>query len=306
MTEGTTLMKRLLIAALLLIPAVAGSKAANATPQAAVMSEAFGVYANLGRLVFEPDENAPERVQIWGAFSVHAGDSEYQLRERGYLYFRLPSGPGAATATQDWRTLKKHYENRPEGWEVAPGTHAFMKSGTVIRVRTRDEPPANPDTYIPGRTPLRVSDDYGVPLHERIMKPPHTLNYARVDEVLVTPPEDPAQILIRGAFSFARTDQSYSEGQVGYLYLSLRRPRVPGAEWPSDAPSEANVWMALAGRRQVVKFLRYAHQQFQIRVRPNSEPPAAPDYYAPLRLMPPFGVRPDTLYRPVRVLLDGP
>ena len=34
--------------------------------------EGFGVYANLGKVVFEPNEENPERVQIWGAFSVFA------------------------------------------------------------------------------------------------------------------------------------------------------------------------------------------------------------------------------------------
>lgn len=288
----------------LFICAVAASPAAWTLNAQGV--EGFGVYANLGRLVFEPNEETPERVQIWGSFSVHAGGANYQLRERGYLYFRLPSAPSAATAIQDWRAIRKLYENRPEGWQAAPGTHAFMKSGMIIRVRTQDEPPTNPDVYTPGPAPVRASDEYGVPLNERIMKPPHTLNYARVDEVLLTPPQNPEQMLIRGAFSLARADQSYDEGQVGYLYLSLRRPRVPAAEWPPDAPSEAKDWMAVAGTRQVVKFLRYAHhnQEFQIRVRPNSERPAAPDYYAPLRLMSPFVVRPDTQYRPVRLLLD--
>jgi hypothetical protein len=50
--------------------------------------EGFGVYANLGKVVFEPNEENPERVQIRGAFSVLAAGPNYQLRERGYLYFR--------------------------------------------------------------------------------------------------------------------------------------------------------------------------------------------------------------------------
>ena len=64
--------------------------------------EGFGVYANLAKVVFEPNEENPERLQIWGAFSVFAEGPNYQLLERGYLYCRLPKE--SAAAVQDWRT----------------------------------------------------------------------------------------------------------------------------------------------------------------------------------------------------------
>jgi hypothetical protein len=278
-------------------------------------AEGFGVYANLGKVVFEPSEENPERVQIWGAFSVFAAGPNYQLRERGYLYFRLPTS-SAPAAVRDWRALKALFDTRPEGWEAVAGTHAFMKPGSIVRVRTADEPPSTPDEYVPGRTPLQVSIDYGVPLNEPVMKPPHTFHYARVDDVMLEPAGAARTIQIRGVFSLGNPDGSYAPPESGSLYLALPAdPQVRNYEWLStrierggsvtDAVrAEWNDWKAAAGRRQVVKFLRYAHHRSPIRVRPASEPLAAPESYTPLALEPPFSVRSDTRYRPIRVLLD--
>jgi len=54
-----------------------------------------GVHAVIEKVVFEPTEQNPERIQIWGAFSfVDGGISRRGVAgapERGYLYFSVPS-----------------------------------------------------------------------------------------------------------------------------------------------------------------------------------------------------------------------
>ena len=56
-----------------------------------------GVFAVVEKVVFEPNEQAPERIQLWGAFAFVAGGIQGSFTappQRGYLYFSIP-----ATAT---------------------------------------------------------------------------------------------------------------------------------------------------------------------------------------------------------------
>ena len=69
-------------------------------------SGSAGIYGIVEKVVFEPNEQAPERIQVWGAFAFN--DSRQQAIsevKRGYLYFRLPAG-NAGTAKTDWKDLK--------------------------------------------------------------------------------------------------------------------------------------------------------------------------------------------------------
>src|SRR5688572_11369375 len=53
-----------------------------------------GIYGIIEKVVFEPNEEEPERVQVWGAFAYTDGSGGKSLTvssvKRGYLYFRLP------------------------------------------------------------------------------------------------------------------------------------------------------------------------------------------------------------------------
>jgi len=72
-----------------------------------------GMYAVIERVTFEPNESAPERIQIWGAFSyVQGGISKpfaTSTPQRGSMYFRTPA---IATEAQkqairrEWADLK--------------------------------------------------------------------------------------------------------------------------------------------------------------------------------------------------------
>lgn len=75
-----------------------------------IASGPVGFYAVIEKVVFEPTENAPERIQVWGAFAVvdggpaRPGATSKPLR--GYLYFKLPEGNAQAAAKAEWADLK--------------------------------------------------------------------------------------------------------------------------------------------------------------------------------------------------------
>ena len=53
-----------------------------------------GIYAIVSKVVFEPNDKAPERIQIWGAFTLVDGGNgtggKTLKPQRGYMYFSLP------------------------------------------------------------------------------------------------------------------------------------------------------------------------------------------------------------------------
>ena len=101
-------MRKVVIAVVLTIAAL--------VPLAA--SGPLGIYAIVERVVFEPNETAPEQIQVWGAFAYADLGPNNQLlgaspAKRGYMYFRLR--PNAATTLsesqvelvrREWNDLK--------------------------------------------------------------------------------------------------------------------------------------------------------------------------------------------------------
>src|SRR3954465_12340094 len=62
--------------------------AASATQASGVV----GIYAVVSKVVLEPNDRAPERIQIWGAFTLVDGGvgGKTLTPHRGYMYFSLP------------------------------------------------------------------------------------------------------------------------------------------------------------------------------------------------------------------------
>lgn len=82
---------------------------ATAASIAVAASGGAGIYGIVERVVFEPNAQAPERVQVWGAFAyvdggVGSAGATSPVR-RGFLYFKLPVS-GAAQARVEWRDLQ--------------------------------------------------------------------------------------------------------------------------------------------------------------------------------------------------------
>jgi len=69
-------------------------------------SDPVGIYAFVDKVVLEPSEGSPERIQVWGGFALaEGGGDQYSPAQRGYMYFKLK--PGKETICQnEWNDLK--------------------------------------------------------------------------------------------------------------------------------------------------------------------------------------------------------
>src|SRR5262245_872070 len=96
-------------------------------------SDPIGIYAVVENVVFEPNESAPERIQVWGAFAISDGKpgDNYQKPQRGYLYLTLPPG-GEPSAKKEWADLKRIAGT---GQAIGFGAKYNMK----VRFRKADE-----------------------------------------------------------------------------------------------------------------------------------------------------------------------
>jgi len=105
-------------------------------------SDPVGVYAIVQKVIFEPNDKAPERIQIWGVFALAdtvRGGNSYSKPQRGYLYYSLPKGK-ESTALKEWADIK-----------AVAGTGQGIAFGTryapLGKVHPDSETPASPDSY---------------------------------------------------------------------------------------------------------------------------------------------------------------
>ena len=105
-------------------------------------SDFVGVYAVVDKVVLEPSETAPQRVQIWGAFAIADKNdgSSYRPAERGYLYYTCPQGR-ETVCRNEWADLKAV---AGKGTGVGFGQR-WEDNG---RVRKAADKPATPDVYV--------------------------------------------------------------------------------------------------------------------------------------------------------------
>jgi len=103
-------------------------------------SDMVGIYGVVEKVVVEPSDTAPQRIQIWGAFAMAEGKgSTYGPAHRGYLYYTCPSGQ-EAVCRKEWSDLKSV---AGKGTAVGLG----MRYKPTGRVRKADEKVASPDPY---------------------------------------------------------------------------------------------------------------------------------------------------------------
>src|SRR5438876_1278444 len=56
-------------------------------------SDPVGIYAYVDKVVLEPNDTTPERIQVWGGFALaEGGGYEYGKAQPGYMYFKLKPG----------------------------------------------------------------------------------------------------------------------------------------------------------------------------------------------------------------------
>jgi hypothetical protein len=182
-------MKSLRIGVLIAVALMVTSRPmpASATMPRPPASGLVGIYGVIEKVVFEPSETAPERVQVWGAFAFANGgagnDSAWSPVKRGYLYFRLP--PTTVVAQQELDVIKREWADlkavagTPQavgfgGWSYA-GQFAelsneksqypvkFLERGRVsgatadLRVRPATEAPSAPVSYQTNTGVVKIS-----------------------------------------------------------------------------------------------------------------------------------------------------
>ena len=136
-------------------------------------SDPIGIYALVEKVVLDPNATKPERIQLWGAFSLAKRDpanrNAYEPPERGFLYFQLPA-EGADLARAEWSDLEKIAGT---GECVGIGSRYLQsKLSRKFKVRRASEKPESPDHYPLGfgLTKMRRSLDYP-PIRELISLP---------------------------------------------------------------------------------------------------------------------------------------
>ena len=125
----------------LLKPLCAAALLAGAA-SAARASDPTGIYAFVDRVVFEPNDAAPERIQVWGGFALAKTENrnDYHDAERGYMYFKLRPGD-EEICKKEWADLKSVAGT---GQIVAFGSR---NPANAITLRKADAKVENPDVY---------------------------------------------------------------------------------------------------------------------------------------------------------------
>ncbi len=142
-------------AALLLVAVVL------ATP--AWASDMVGVYALIDKVIVEPSESAPERIQIWGVFALAEGRGDhYQPAQRGYLYYAL-NREKQSVCLKEWADLRAIAGT---GQALGLGGRYHPKA----RVRKGTEKPEGPDTYPVAMGLVKVLDRHLGPQIEKELK----------------------------------------------------------------------------------------------------------------------------------------
>jgi len=104
-------------------------------------SDPIGVFAKIDKVVLEPNDSSPERIQLWGSFCL-ADDKDrdsYLPPQKGYLYYKLPAEKSEA-AHKEWNDLKA---KAGSGDVIGFGSRYAAKA----KVRSANEKAENPDVY---------------------------------------------------------------------------------------------------------------------------------------------------------------
>jgi hypothetical protein len=127
-----------------------------------------GIFGVIERVVLEPNAEAPDRVQLWGAFTFvehipGRGFTGYAgQRWRGYLYFTLPTDQTKVlNARREWADLKSVAGTKQA---VAFGYWDRYRGDKLMTVRNAAAKPAEPDIYNTdiGVTKLSATGPYEV------------------------------------------------------------------------------------------------------------------------------------------------
>jgi hypothetical protein len=144
---------KILCAAALLVGIVSTARASDPT----------GIYAFVDRVVFEPANATPERIQVWGGFALANAKNrdDYHDAERGYLYFKLRAGE-EDICRKEWADLKSVAGT---GQIVAFGSRNPTNAVTLRKADAKNE---KTDVYPKGWGMIKVKPRNYAPLNQLI------------------------------------------------------------------------------------------------------------------------------------------
>ena len=125
---------------------------ATTTPAIVHASDPAGIYGIIQRVVAEPNDAAPERVQVFGLFALSErkpapantfSPGTYGPPAEGYLYFTCPKS-FLDDCRRQWQDLKKAADQKSC---VAFGDRYATDPRPNARLRDPSEPPADPDDF---------------------------------------------------------------------------------------------------------------------------------------------------------------
>lgn len=120
-------------------------------------SDPAGIYCMVEKIVLEPNDTEPQRIQVWGVFMLADGQmgDGYSVPQRGYMYFECPLRQDT-TCQSEWADFK-----RAAGKDEGLGFGGRYKP--TGRVRKADEKPASPDPYPLQMGVIRMGNYYTHP-----------------------------------------------------------------------------------------------------------------------------------------------
>ena len=136
----------------------------------------LGIYAIVEKVAFEPNDTAPERVRVWGAFAFTDGTPQnargVAAARRGYMYFTLPTDAPATIPTirREWADLKAVAGT---GQAIGFGNWFYMSSFNVLQPDVKPQAPSAIFQTSPaggGPTDLRVRPDAEAPASPAIYR----------------------------------------------------------------------------------------------------------------------------------------
>jgi hypothetical protein len=198
------------------------------------LSDPVEVYALIEKVVCEPSEESPERIQVWGAFALAEGrfGEYYRSPEWGYLYFNAKKGEEEKCRAQ-WADLK-----RVAGSGECLGFGFRHESRETIRLRRAEEPPANPTGYPIGHGVQKTRNaEYG-PIR-RLMSLPKPLS--PIKEFKVNAPKEEYRRLGQELTLVAKNCAAKKQG-AKYLFEIERASAEVLASPPIPEGDEETKW----------------------------------------------------------------
>jgi len=119
-----------------------------------------GCYVIVDRIILEPSESAPQRIQVWGLFSVTDGKASgngYLAPQSGYMYFELKP----AQAAQEKYMLAEWSDLKSVAGKETVVTFA-IRSEWNGRLRKASDKVESPDAYPLGNGITRVVTGQGL------------------------------------------------------------------------------------------------------------------------------------------------